>query len=657
MRSIVQLAYKQGQTIPSSVVNLAYSTNFKTPVSGSIVQIAYAQAGVVSGSIVKLAYEQRAPHKRKRFAGSQAIGVGDYDLRARIGGIEIDICRLMDTVEISHAENQAYICDMVMREDIGEVDVYKWHGKPIEVEIVHDGGIMRVYQGIVDISKFNLPYGKRLISCSDRRKLMINSLPRSVIEAVGYTSKSAHGEFKDQFDEMSKRLETVPASFEFDANGTGYLTAWQPKAIPDRLIGNCVVYKREPRVEMAAVGRVVNKVHITVDNQFTRHLQRDRSYSFQSGYWVCQYQWWGMPPPVAGIKSAIEGAGWAMSNFMMDGLAKEGIYTCGFNQKIWWSPINRKINNVTNKKDPTGKDYTDTNGNPIRDSTSVTVTDYTMMYATNASWDASKRWKQNVDEKYSMTLQNAASIGRYGEIIEEVSYGVKHEYESDWGENYKTAQPAPKGFIKMGNGDWYQDINNTNQGDFEATMRVAWHTAYTKMLASHRENTLQLEIKFLPELDLRHTHRIEHVNFTGNVKVSSFKHTFIIGSLVGQTEITYKFYQNAADNGTITPFFMPARPANREAVVDKKVIELGVHNFMLGEEVKTDGISGFVTKTTHNAFPSTDPSYRTPEQRQGVAFVVHTPDIEKFSTDTLELEQKQAVEVNIPNNEAVIRIV
>lgn len=644
MATLLSFAFKQGLAFPrGALLHWAFQNDLRLPQSGALAHFAFAQSKRASGSLLHWAFETVRPVAKRHFGASQVIGVGAYDIRVRIDGRDVDACRLLADMTISHAENQSYLCDFWLREDVGEVDVYNWHGKPIEVDVLHDGGVMRLYSGIVDISNFHFSHRRREVKCSDRRLLMINRLPEGRIKAIGYTSQSAHGAFKDKAAELERRMETVPASFEFDAYGTGYLTPWKPKAIPDRVIGNCQVYRREPRVSVLPVGRAVNRVNIKIASQFMRLWQRDVGFEFNvnSGtvaYNPCSYQWFGLPPEVSAVKSAIEQAGWAYANWRMMGLEAASVIRCsysahGANHRIW-SPVSRKATH-------------DENGKLL----AMEVFDYTNYYAKQAWWDASRRWTQNADEVYSMTLSNAPSIGRYGEIVEELSFAVQHDgKDEDWGRDYRYAQAVPSGFKQAANGDFYRDLDNLDD-ELRQTLQVAYWTAYTKILSSHRENILDIEIKFLPEIDLRHTHRIEHQNFTGNVKVAHFTHDIDFIGRNSQTSVQYKFYQNAADALNLTPFAMPDKPPLPVLPAVNRQVKLGTVVLPMGAEAKVDGLNGFIVQTT------SPPSMKTHERRKRIAFALTNAAIEKTLTDAMETTRDTATEVAVFNDDVRLRMV
>ncbi|EGY53152.1 hypothetical protein [Neisseria shayeganii] len=631
------------------VIALGVKTRVLKNGGGALLALGVLQKSIVSGSLLALATRQSRTALQRCFKGSQTLGLDglDYDIEVRIGGMAVPMCELAENMSIRHAENQSYLCDFVLRKERGLIDPYQWHGKSIEVDVVTDVRRVRLYTGIVDIGRIEFPRRAVVLQCSDRRKLLNNAMPRSVLNSIGYTSSSAHGnEFKDQDEELRARLETIPASYEYDARGIGYLTPWQPKATADFVMGPCFVYAREPSVTLASVGRVVNQVKIKIENRYSRQLQRDLQYQFFSDCNVCNYGRYGLPPRTEMVTSAAKGAGWAIGNLVAVGLEKEGYYKCSGYREFIWRPVVTRTTSIRPRTDVSGNVVQDQNGNEVMDVASVSVADYTNMYAREASWKASRRWVQNITEVLEITLSNAASIGRYDLLEENMSYAVVHEYQDEsWGRDYQSPS-APEGFARLENGDYYRDIDNTAAGEYDKTLQVALHTAYTKILSSHRDNTLDLQVKMMPDIDLRHTHRIEHPHFKGNAKVYSFVHSFDMAAGIGKTDVTYKFYQSA-DGGAIQPLNVPARKRYAGTPSGNRSIRLGSVLLPAGTVDNADQYQGQIMRQR------TD---RVGDYRETIMFKVITPAIEEGSTDTALVINAHAQNVSIPNDDVEIRL-
>lgn len=646
---LLDMAFQRAQAFAGGVLDVAMRQRVEARHAGGLLDMALRQRGAFSGSLIDVGLRRVRLAGRRRFRGSQTLGLDglDYDIEVRIAGAAVPMCELAESMTIRHAENQSYLCDFVLRQARGLIDPYQWHGKDIEVDIVTDSRRVRLYSGVVDIGRIEFPRRAVVLQCSDRRKQRNNALPRTVIEAIGYTSVSAHGEaFKDQDEELRARLETVPASFEYDAHGTGYLTPWQPKATADFVMGPCMVYVRDPAVTLASVGRVVNQVKIRFEHRYSRQQQRDLRYEFLSDCNVCNYGIWGLPPKTEMVASAAKGAGWAVGGMRTVGLEPGGWYSCGTVKGFVWVPKVTRTTGTRPRTDMSGNTVRDHNGNEVMDVTSVSVADYTMMYAREAEWKASKRWVQNITEALDITLTNAASIARYELLEENLSYAVVHEYRDEsWGKDYQTPS-VPAGFARLANGDYYRDMDNVAAGEYDKTLQVALHTAYTKILSSHRDNTLDLQVKMMPDIDLRHTHRIEHPHFKGNAKVYGFVHSFDMAAGIGKTDVIYKFYQSADGSG-IRPLTLPVRKRYGGTPGGGRLIRLGSVLLPDGAADHADRYQGQIMRPKPG---------RIGDYRETVMFKVVTPAVEAGSTDTAVVENSHTQDVGIPNDNVEIRL-
>ena len=611
------------------------------------------------------------------FSGAQTQNFGDFNLAARIGGEAVDMCQFAETMSISHGENESYLCKFVIKRFCPKsIDLYEWYAKKIEIDAVSAVRTVPLFRGIVDGIRHDLGKGRFELSCSDRREQQINALPHGTIAAIGYTSKSAHGDaFDTQKDELDKRLETVPASFEFDASGVPHLTPWKPKKEPDYVLGKCAIYVREPRLELASVGGVVNVVDVEVGLKFDRLLQRQLIYDFDTKLGVCDFTRYRTLPAPDTLKEASNEAGWTLDGLHLKRVPASGWFTCDGVKRGWIRDSVKLTNN-----EETGKTQSVTR-----------VKNYDITAGTFAIL---KRWTQGITNIYKIRVQNTASIGRYQEGRDGVNFTIQATKpdDLDWGGDFGAHRDAAKfeengdylesafygvvsftalqaniggipnnpnwhvlhkkgaadigisgvTFKTASNGDIYADLTD-NGGELSKTLLVAYHTAYTKILSSHRQNTLKLQVKFLPDLDLRHTHEIHHPYFTGNAKVSHFEHTFDFFTGLGETEIQYRFFQNAADNGEYTAFRQPENPKSDFPSYTKR-FTLGRTDLKADDKLD-DNVQGMIYRAYKVAA-----TYKGLPPMDAVVFRINTPEIEQGSTDAKEQQSSSTFDVNVYND-------
>lgn len=668
---LLQLAFAQSQPIAGSLLDLAFAQ--QSTLVGSLIGLAFSQNRPLTGSLLQYGFTQHHATRKFKFKGSQTQGFGDFDIAVYIGGAAVPMCQFAQSMTISHGENESYLCQFVIRPKRDrklprEIDLYRWYAQPIVVQAVSASETVQLYQGIVDSVDYDMQ-GALTIQCSDRREQQINALPHSTIAAIGYTSKAAHGDkFDTQKDELDKRLSTIPASFEFDAYGTPYLTPWQPKAVADAVLSPCVIYKREPKLSLASVGGVTNAVEVEVSLQHTRLLQRSHIISMDLGIGVCEYAKFGQLPDLNEINSAVNETGWTMWGFSLERVARTGWYNCDGRQMAWY-------------RDGNARQYDD-NGKLVSKSKLFNSD------VVSGEIEMIKRWTQNIAQTIKLRVENRASIARYQEVKQGISFNVNVEppKELDWDTadnphadkvqyeassqnrlNYPFFRqgnfPRIAHFQAASNGDWYADFSDSG-GEWARTLQVAYHTAYTLILAAHRQNTVELEVKFMPHLDLRHTHEIQHPLFTGKAKVSHFTHTFNFETKLGQTAVQYRFFQNA-ENEPYTPFRQPENPAQTfpaytsRSSVGKVLLPKGGEDEIAGSMMGGDlelGMSRYRYGMIYQRVNGAIVQGKEVEKYQALVLRFKAPDIEAASTDTRTLERKLTYSVGVPNDAISVRI-
>lgn len=653
---LIRFSFRQSERISGSLLNISFSQ--REFISGSLLKLSFRQKQEQESSLLKLAFTQEPLEVKRRFKGSQTFhGGSDYDIRVRIGGVNVNICELADKITIRSAENEANTAKIVIRKQRNRrnprpIDLHQWHGRDIVIDYVDNSGSLRLYRGKIDNVDSTLLKGHFVLICTDRREKQIKKLPKNVIRQIGYTSKSAHGdEFKDLFEEFERRMETVPASFDFDAHGQHYLTPWQPKARPDYVLSPCVIYEREPTVKLASVGGVLNAVDVQMTFSFHSLRQRELYYQYILGLNVCQYTAYRRLSSLDAIADAVAQTGWTLGGFTFNRAAKSGYYNCNGSR-------------LMHRRDVVNATFSDSGRySSIRRIINPDVV--------SGTFEAFKRWTQTIRETYTMTLRHRPSIARYEETRENMSYNVSSEAEVKWDEEeiarhqdslqYTTTPMdefyAPFQTVPYYKGqklnlsktkDWYLDLDNDG-GELEKTWQVAYHTALTKMWASHRQNTIDLQVKAFPQANTRQTHRIEHSHINAVAKVAMVEHTFDFNKRLGSTALTYKFFQNGntrVENQVSGSLKKVPRPPLREFSEYSKNIQVGRHEIPPNADIS--GRNGMIYEIAVVS--------NGRQQYNPVVFQITTPEIEAAATDTLETSASEIADVPIPNDYLLTRV-
>nr|WP_244773083.1 hypothetical protein [Alysiella crassa]UOP06515.1 hypothetical protein LVJ80_12265 [Alysiella crassa] len=645
--ALVRFELSQLTKISGSLNAVAVSQTI--PISGAMVGVSVNQAARMPRTAFRLGLGQALPRKR-RFLGSETIGIsGDYDVQMVVNGLTFDMCELTDKIVITHGENEAYTCQFVIQKPINprsldgvEVDLYQWYGRKMTVNVVHSGGTLRIYHGTITSAQPEFATGKIYLSATDYRQRLIDTLPAQTVRAIGYTSKSAHGEFLKLSDELGRRMETIPASFEFDVYGRGYVNWWLPEN-PTHTMDNCMIYYRQPTARLAQVGEVVNRVNVELTAQTQRLLQRVLQYNYQVGIDVCNYTRYGQLPDLEEFNQAVSQTGWALWGFDFERVKPSGVYSC---------PQGR----LMHRRDSVSATA---NSNGAYDR----ISRVRNLDVVSGRFEMVRRWVQNIGYRYDLTFENAASIARYGVFSDALSYNVpSRENELDgWTADFSPHRDGVKyqidvmdeliapfhtkphfqktAFTLAENGDWYADFNQ-DVDELNKTLEVAYHTARTKIWASHRQNTIDLQVKFMPHLSLKHSHRIDFKHIQTVAKVAHFSHEIDLKNGLSSTSIQYRFFQNGAHD---TRFRLPELEQPEFSFPRySKNLQLGRTELPRGTEVN-DGHFGVIYRQA------------TARLYDAIGMRIYAPEIEPASTDSVEFTQAQTHEIGIPNQTTLFK--
>lgn len=661
--TVLWLAQTSGRqsVISGSLLRLAQRVQSVAPQAGMVLQLAQSTQAQLGGLLLRLGQTALNALPLLPYSARGHIDGVPYQIRVMIGAREVDPCRLFKSMSITHRENESATAELQLREPPGVVDLYEFYNQQVQVLVQTAAAPLAcVYSGIIDVPQIDLQNRKLTLTASHDRTALINQLSAATVAAIGHWAESIFGERKDyktQAEEVADRMTTIPASLDFDAAGQMWLAPWQPKAQPDMRLGDCDVYARQISLAMGSAVGLVNTVNIKLANRFERLLHRQIGFSYHYetgnvGQLPCWIAWEGPPPKFDDVWSAANGAGWGVGGFKSTGTPKSGYYDCG-GTATYFKATAYEYDYV-----PSGK--ADDAGNQIMNVVQIGTDGETSdLYCLNASWQAAKRWRQNVEERYTLVISNAASVQLHGKKEENLSYTITHDADKDrvaaeW-EELKTFA-APYG-TRRENGDYVTNIDNVLNGEYARAWTCAFNIGYTKMLESHRNNTLTLQCKFIPGMALRYTVGVAIKQFAGAVKVREYTHHIDFVRKQAKTEVVGAFFKNPLAAGEQRASVLaepPKRPVlpvagyQADYVLGNYVIPHGAKIINTDDQNPQTGgglifdnggprdfllyqCQGYVRKETGY-------TYYQHKIKRGYAFRVVTPDIENASRDTLEQE-------------------
>lgn len=608
---------------------LSFIQNETQSVSGCLLSFIQSENKTVSGCLLSFRQREFLPPEKWQF--KCIMGREPYNIAVLIDGVEIDTCQLKDTIEISLAVNQAKTAKLTIKSNCdndNQIDLYKYAGKTIEIYYLSKTRYTLLYRGMVAIQKIDIDNKHFILTCTDEKLNKINNLTDYQLNNIGYYSEYLFNEELTKEQIFSKRMESIPYDYYFNNSGNFVLTAWQPKNTPDLIIEQCPIFTHSFSYSVLNLGEIVNKIKILFQFNYNRKIQRDIKMSYDPMYegtkfndflrFIVAHHFIPVPP-INSIITAANSAGWVTDDFQ-------------------YSKI------------------------PHLGGTGVVIVNKDN-YALKATWTASKRWVQNVQEENSITLKNDDSIAFFGEKSEEINFSMKlkdDEESSNWANDYQ-CYLKPTG-IKADNGDWIIDLSQSKQQDYNKAMLYALNFAKTKILNSHFGNECSFDYLLLPDIELRHTIGLNTTALQGNLRVQAITHILDLKKGLGVSKITAKWFKGFSGNSLSVPQ-RPAVPVAqqedkeiifRNIVIKKysgedpnadKFIPIGINNYCIVKD-GLDNLYGYVMEEfILNAIYQAASVGRV----KAIKFAVKTPEIEKQSTDAVTATSNNEQNISIPN--------
>lgn len=631
------LSFIQNETTPTiGGCLLPFVQSETQSVSGCLLSFNQSETQSVSGCL--LSFRQREFNTvTDKWKFQSLYEQEPYNIEVYIDNDLIKPCLLKGSLEINKSVNQAKTANLSIAakcDNNNAIDLYQYAGKIIEIFYSSKTRYTLLYRGMVAIQKLNIDEKVFELTCTDEKINKINNLSEYQLNNIGFYSKYIFTENLTTEQNFSKRMESIPYDYYFDDNNRFVLTAWQPKNTPDLIINTCQILDETFSYSVMNLGEIVNKINLKFQFNYFRKIQRDIKVNYHSGAGGTMFNQWVefsashnfiAAPPVNAVMTAANGAGWVVGNFV-------------------YSPI------------------------PSLAGTGLVVHNLEY-YAATADWTISKRWVQNIQENIGVELKNSCSIGFFGEKSDELSFSVKIENEDDkWANDYQCYfRPHSN---QAANGDYIIDLSQNAMQEYNNAMLYALNVAKTKMLNSHFGNECNFNYVFTPDLELRHTLGMNTNAIRGNLRVQEFTHSIDFDKKMSVTKIRAKWFKGFGGDDISIPQRAIAPVSNfvnRPIEYHNQVIteystdydgSAGVIPSSGGIQVADyciakdglDNLYGYVMKET--VLNDLDPNIKQ-GTLQAVKFAVKTPDIEKESTDALELSSDFVQNIAIPNTAVI----
>lgn len=556
------------------------------------------------------------------------------------------------TITIHHEEDQASSLEFTIRPEVGVQALSKYQGKNIIVNIQTSAGNRRVFTGVVDIDQYDINMELIRLRCDDNRFNRIKAIPE-VVNTIGYYSADVFGELVDTNKKLEARMTTVPYSFNFDTFGNYQLTSWTPKATADYTLTNSTIYKGSLDVQRTNRSELINYVTVKFSYAYNRAYHFEQSYSWNANITVCNFLNDGFTLPTREmVRVAATAVGWPIKNTISyTDLWDSGYYCCSTPGASGCTPIgfiSRTTKNVTYAKDDDqGNAVYDGAGNVVAGGGLKVNSDIGTYLCQGASWTATKRWTQNIQEDYELIVTAPDSTGIYGNLKRDEQGNMSDSWAPEVWEDYNVYRSAPDETITTITDGYYFD-KDTERADCNASILTLLNRAKTTILKSHRQNTASFRRSIWPQVELHHTVEISTSKLTIKGKVKSFTHTINVATGEAYTDVTIAYYSNTGVTSSSNFDTIPTRPTHTSTFAGISSTTLTTHH---GQDPDTAAAQRYSGYLGNRYIYSRNDVYRTQYTEQ---FRVDSPAIPASLRDTITLEASQQYNVEIPNNTLTI---
>ena len=622
-----------------ALVDIEQAVILNTIGSGALVSIDQRVTTVGSGALI--AIEQRILSTAEKTFFTR----NGWDMSVTLGGFTIPRNQIMDA-EINRHIGDSAKASVKITPGAGTYDMYDYQGKELTISVRTGSEFKRVFTGTVDIPRADLIKEYITLEATQNRETLIRNNLTPVVPTIGQYSTTLFGAKRSVYQETLARLETTPQDLDFDPYGNYSLNSWEPKASPDYTKSNSDVYYREPNVRIESSRDVINKVEIKLNYAYQRLHQDSISYSWNSSLNVCDFLTLGNTLPTRDmIKNAAQSAGWYVDNLTFTNLWNSGFYTCS-GTSIGW--VNTRQDVILSSSGAT-----DSSGNNTTNSVITRQSSLNNLLARGADWTARKRYSQNVEEQYTLTVNSPQSQSLYGTRELNLLYNLQADFDpSEWEDESKYgASFSGTRVASSGSTTTYYINRDTNNGELTNAITTALKKAKTDILRSHRDTEINYQEFINPDIDLKHTVSVSTNRVVGKGKVKQIIHR-LDAEGEATTDVVLLMFRSTGSQAEST-LSAPSRPSNIAPVAISSVA-LGSRwgqNPSTSQAAKWNGYVGnkWVTVATGGSgfFGVNTDTYFTTYQE---SFIVDTPSIPASKRADSVRTASQSYNVEIPND-------
>lgn len=641
---LIALEQKVGFIGSGELIALEQEVQLYETGSGELVALTQSVETTASGTLITL--NQRV---RDITVPSHLTRTG-WDLDVYVGSELLDKSKIIDVTDVIFEEGSSAIARIVLRGTAGSVDLDYYDGKSVVINAyvysgspskINDDGVYRLFTGIVDITEFDIINEFIILNCVNERRKLINNNLLATVKTIGNWDATIFGSFKDTAEELDQRLQTVEYAADFDPYNNFLYTSWTPKSTADFTFADARIFTKAPRIERASAARIINKITLTMQYRYQRLHHRQRAFSWVSdadnnpcrilaeGYDMTRRDM---------ITEAVKNAGWPVRGAItFTGPPSAGWYSCnGTYAALSYTTTTAQLTERTLYTGPSTPEtpVLDDDGNQVYDPVTTGVINYNNVFCTTASWNATTRWAQTVQEDFTVTITAPQSISQFGTVEAGQTFGQEDDFDTSIWEDYG----AYNNQSPNGDATYFLD-QDWNESGFYKAFRIALDRARTQIRGSHRDTRVILTVPLTAGLNLGHTVATTATRLTCKGKVQKYTHFFNHKTTEAYTviEVVLSRSTGSTTNQSLT---IPARLNTDSAPAAGGTINLGNH---FGEDPSQSGAENWTGFIGNKVVQNVKTNYLQ-------AFIVDVPAIEDSSRKNKTLTSSTSYTISIPND-------
>ena len=557
-------------------------------------------------STVAATIEQQLVDTANQLPWSLVVTLNGTDVSASLTGL----------ASIDAEEGAAMVADFTLRPAAGPVALSDWAGAAVTIDYAElSGGSVlwqqRLFTGIVDVPVYDPVSRLTTFKCTDNLQGRMDAMERPTIDGIvgGFWSEHVFPPDAQGWDYAQDRLQTLSASYDINPDGSGQLTPWLAKVVPDEVLTEGDIYDESLRVTLASRRGLINDIDVELDYRFTRYRQRERRVKWDYSRSFIDYLVKSTSlPNKQMILAAAASSGWQI---MPDPS---------------WVLL-----------PPSGLFYI--SGDPIAWVISDTLRDQLVRGVD--VWLA-KRFEQTITEQYRLRVYANQSVQLLGSIPRSERHNLTAEDDRDWEavEGYS----APPSSVDA-NGDYFEDgvLDPANdRASMQNMLQTVVSISRAEILNSHRQNWVAVACPIKPHLNRSQTMEVSTATVQARGKVRQYVHSFNIDTAAAASTITLAVSKAQSAGGLGDD--STAAPSPPDTSVTGPAIETNVLETWLGgassSPVFNEDWRGFVGGFS--------PAY-VGSQVYDDQFVMSSTEIDAPSRDELIAIQSGDVHVDIPD--------